>query len=209
MTHNDSITSAAAQRAAEHAFRERVAALGENDIAIDCGANIGLFTLPMALRRARVFAFEPNPHAFQELARRLAPFPNVTLREAAVALDKRPVPLHLHLNAQEDPLKWSTGSSLLPFKGNVSRDHALTVEAVDFAAFIGALDRPVALLKMDIEGAEVNILHRILDLGLQDRIGHAFVELHDAKIPELRPETERLRERVHASGLTTFNLNWA
>ena len=199
---------AAAQHAVEHAFLERVAALEPGDIAVDCGANVGLFTLPMARRGARVFAFEPNPHAFGELARRLTPFPNVTLRQAAVALDDGPASLHFHVNARQDPLTWSTGSSLLPFKGNVSREDRVTVEAVDFAAFVRALDRPVTLLKMDVEGAEVAILHRLLDLGLQDRIRHAFVELHDAKIPELRPETERLRKRIRDAGLENINLDW-
>src|SRR3546814_15909080 len=76
----------------------------------------------------------------------------------------------LHEFAETDPVKWSTGSSLLAFKGNVREEDFVTVEAVDFAAFLEAMDRPVALLKMDIEGAEVAVLERLLERGLHDRI---------------------------------------
>src|SRR3546814_5344424 len=114
----------------------------------------------------------------------------------------------LHEFAETDPVKWSTGSSLLAFKGNVREEDFVTVEAVDFAAFLEAMDRPVALLKMDIEGAEVAVLERLLERGLHDRIERAFVEVHDRKIPELVAPTNRLRQKLHDLQVTTIDLSW-
>src|SRR3546814_18975654 len=99
------------------------------------------------------------------------------------------------------------GSSLLAFKGNVREEDFVTVEAVDFAAFLEAMDRPVALLKMDIEGAEVAVLERLLARGLHDRIERAFVEVHDRKIPELVEPTNRLRPKLHDLQVTHIALS--
>ena len=196
------------QEGAMDAFLQAVARLGPGDIAIDCGANVGRFTLPLAQSGATVYAFEPNPDAFARLSRDLAGFDNVRLHQKAVAEAAGTVKLYLHEFAQDDPVKWSTGSSLLSFKSNIREDTYVNVEAVDLAAFLEELDRPVALLKMDIEGAEVAVLERLLERGLESRIGQAFVEVHDRKVPELAERTARLRALLRERRLTNFDLNW-
>ena len=45
--------------------------LKAGDIALDCGANVGKITVPMAQTGAAVYAFEPNPHAFAKLKEQL------------------------------------------------------------------------------------------------------------------------------------------
>jgi FkbM family methyltransferase len=190
------------------AFLQAAARLSPGDIAVDCGANVGRFTLPLAQSGATVYAFEPNPDAFAQLSRDLAGFDNVRLHQKAVAETAGTVKLYLHEFAEDDPVKWSTGSSLLAFKGNVRENTFVTVEVIDFVAFLQELDRPVALLKMDIEGAEVAVLERLLESGLQDRVEQAFVEVHDRKIPELAERTDRLRALLRERGLTNFDLTW-
>src|SRR3546814_14807956 len=69
-------------------------------------------------------------------------FASVHLHQRAVAARPGAVKLYLHEFAETDPVKWSTGSSLLAFKGNVREEDFVTVEAVDFAAFLEAMDRP-------------------------------------------------------------------
>ncbi|NIA69074.1 FkbM family methyltransferase [Pelagibius litoralis] len=196
------------QGSAMDAFLQAAARLGPGDIAIDCGANVGRFTLPLARSGATVYAFEPNPDAFDRLSQDLAAFDNVQLHQKAVAEAAGTMKLYLHEFAEDDPLKWSTGSSLLAFKGNVREDTFVSVEVVDLAAFMAQLDKPVALLKMDIEGAEVAVLERLLERGLENRIGQAFVEVHDRKMPELAERTNRLRALLRKRGLTNFDLNW-
>src|SRR3546814_4893063 len=55
-------------------FLDAAKRLRPGDIAIDCGANVGRFTRPIAEGGATVHAFEPNPDAFAELSRNLAGF---------------------------------------------------------------------------------------------------------------------------------------
>lgn len=83
------------------------------------------------------------------------------------------------------------------------------MEQIDLVSFIDRLQRPVALLKMDIEGAEVTVLERLLDTGCIARVGHVFVETHEKRIPELAPRMQALRDRIAADDIKTINLDWS
>jgi FkbM family methyltransferase len=189
-------------------FDNAVAALAEGDIALDCGANLGLYTLRLAESGATVHAFEPNPDAYRKLAEVTAAYPNVILHQAAVTTEPGDVQLYLHKYADDDPEYWSSGSSLLAEKSNVREDHAVTVKGVHLAAFIKDLGKPVKLLKMDIEGAEVGVLNQLLDEGLHTVIEQAFVEVHDRRIKSLAKPTRELRERLQSLGASQFRLDW-
>ena len=185
-------------------MERRVAALGLGpaDVAIDCGANVGNVTAAFQRTGALVHAFEPNPEAYAVLAHRFRGASNVELHPHAALDGAGAVRLYLHVDAVHDPVGASIGSSLLPFKGNVDPNTYVDVEAVDLAEFILALGRPVKVVKLDVEGAECPVVHRLLDTGAIDRIGTVLVELHDRHIPELRDENDRLRERLTREGLT-------
>jgi len=176
--------------------------LGPEDVAIDCGANVGEVTVALAGTGAEVHAFEPNPDAFGVLEGRVGRRRNVHLYPWAVLDRDTRTRLYLHRNAGDDPVRWSAGSSLLPFKGNVDPDAYLDVEAVDLARFVLDLGRPVKLVKIDVEGVEYAIVHRLIDSGAMERIETVLVEVHDSHVPELRAETDRLHERLRKEGLT-------
>jgi FkbM family methyltransferase len=199
---------AARTRAALRDFRRAVASLTPASVAIDCGANVGLFTEEMAASGATVWAFEPNEHAFAELQRRTARFPSVTCLRKAVADRPGEVRLFLHENAAQDPLKWSTGSSILAYKANVRASEYQTVEAVSLVGFLEGLSRPVDLIKLDVEGAEVAILESLIDAGLHRRVGQIFAEVHDRKVPELVTPTNALRVRLRKERIANINLDW-
>ncbi len=175
--------------------------LGPEDIAIDCGANVGDVTLELARTGATVHAFEPNPAAFAVLEERVGDAHNVRLHRQAVLDHAGDARLYLHVDDSSDPVAASVGSSLLPYKGNVDVERYVDVEAIDLASFVLALDRPVKVLKIDVEGAECPIVHHLLDTRAIDRVDTALVELHDRHIPELRSENQRLRERIEREGL--------
>ena len=189
-------------------FEAAVALLAPGDVAIDCGANVGKFTSIMAASGATVHAFEPNSDAFAELQKRSASYPNVVLHHAALAPASGPVRLFRHRRAADDPLLRSVSSSVIADKPNVSTDDYETVPGIDIAEFVRSVGQPVALLKMDVEGAEVALLNRLLDEGLHERIERAFVEVHDRRIKSLREPTAALRKRLAALGLDRFNLDW-
>jgi FkbM family methyltransferase len=184
-------------------IERRIAAvgLGPSDVAIDCGANVGHVTLELARFGAEIHAFEPNPDAFGALERRAGALPNVHVHPVAVLDRDGPVRLYLHKRTSEDPLRWSAAASLLPFKWNVDVENYVVVEAIDLSRFILKLDRPVKFVKIDVEGVEHAILHRLIDSGAIERIETMFVEIHDPHVPELREKTALLRNRLHEEGL--------
>lgn len=196
-------------RPEETLFREAAAALEPGDVALDCGANVGKFTTVMAESGAQVYAFEPHPVAYRQLEKNTRDLPNVTAIHAAVTDTPGPVKLYLHRWDQEDPVHWSTGSSMIQAKRNVDPERHVEVEGVALGDFIEELDAErIQLLKMDIEGAEVAVLNDLLDRELHRSIDLAFVELHDRQIRELASATRQLRERLRAGGASHFHLDW-
>jgi FkbM family methyltransferase len=192
----------------DHRDTRLFAGLGPGDLAIDCGANVGLVTTCLADRGATVHAFEPNPHAYAELARRFAGHARVTCHPRGVWHQNSTLRLFLHENAADDPVTWSTGSSLLECKGNVSSEHFCEVEVIDLLAFIDSLGRPVKLLKIDVEGAECEILEAFIERGFHRKVELTLVETHEKKIPELREKTAAIRRRLREQNISNINLDW-
>ncbi|MGY6554757.1 MAG: FkbM family methyltransferase [Wenzhouxiangella sp.] len=195
------------QRRARRAFE--AISLRPGDVAIDCGANVGAITRELAQGGADVHAFEPNPLAMIELERLSRPFPNVHCHAAAVSDHDGHAALFLHRKHDQDPLGHSAGSSLVAGKHNLDPAASLTVPVVDLARFIRELNRPVRLLKIDIEGLEVRLLEHLLDQGLLGDIEQVFCETHEFKVAGLWQECRRLRRRLDAAGMRHVNLDWA
>lgn len=188
------------------AFVDATRRLGPGDTAIDCGANVGDYTIMLARSGAIVHAFEPDPVAFEELAVRTSGFSNVVLHNQAISNASGVTKLYLHEDRSRDPLFASTGSSLLSTKTNVNKDTFVEVEAIRFSEFVSSIG-PVAILKIDIEGHEIEVINDLIDTGAIQNVQMAFVELHDKKNPHLEAATKHLRSRIQKTGVN-FDLTW-
>ena len=181
-----------------------------DDIIIDCGANIGDITNYFQWRGARVIAFEPNKFAYEILQKRFEENTRVTCLEGGVAAPDQcgEVKLFLHENAQKDQVTYSTGSSIVQDKNNVNAEDYIMVKLIDLCKFIEGLKKPVKLLKIDIEGAEIDLLNALIDKGIAQDIPHIFAETHEEKVPSLRESTRKLKQRITDEKLFNINLNW-
>lgn len=188
------------------AFKNALQAIGPGSVAVDCGANVGVYTLMLARTGATVHAFEPHPHAFAELKQRVKGLPNVVLYPSAVSTSDGETDLFLHERSSEDVVHFSQSSSLEAGKTNIDSNASVKVPIVDFAGFIADLPG-VDLLKMDIEGHEIAVLNALLDRELMGTVRRAFIELHDRKNPELREPTAALRGRM-APHMDRVDLDW-
>jgi len=177
-------------------------------IGIDCGANVGNITEKFLSECDTVHAFEPNPHAFKKLKERFLFNPKVFCHENAVLAKEGVVELYFHENSDKDEVRWSTGSSLLNFKSNVLKDKYVEVQAIDICSFISDLNSEIEILKIDVEGVEYEIIHKLIDTGLVDIIKKIHVELHAKKIPELEAKEKELKERIESLDLKNINTNW-
>jgi FkbM family methyltransferase len=149
-----------------------------DDVVIDAGANVGLFSLWMARTcpSCRVFAFEPFAENYRFLAANL---------EHAGAHGVTPV-----LGA----VAGQTGEADIVDGGARSQDHRLTAPGPDASAHVrtyGLADilslsgaATIALFKCDIEGSEHDLFEHAASDDLR-RVSKFAIEYHD----NLRPGT--------------------
>jgi lipopolysaccharide transport system ATP-binding protein len=181
--------------------------LAPEDIAIDCGANVGKITAEFARRGAVVHAFEPDPAAFAELQRQFGTNPKIRLYQAAVAAADGKMPLYFRSERATDAVLYSVGSTLFREKTDVLKDAFCEVEVRRLADFLRQFQR-IRILKMDIEGAECEVLEDLLKEQLLDRIDLVLVETHEEWIPETIPRLQKIREQLQNGGYTNVFLNW-
>lgn len=188
------------------------AVLRPGDIVMDLGANLGEVTAPLAETGARVVAYEPDPWTFAKLRDRFSDTPNVELVNAAVGAVAGSVKLMRAGNFDENPAGASVKSTILA--GGRSIDDATSIE-VQLLAFVDEVARltagggDIAFCKMDIEGAELEILE---DLVARDALGpvrNLVAETHENKFKALRPRFKALRKDAAALyPKRRLNLDW-
>lgn len=134
---------------------------------LDCGANIGMFTIYCRRRypESRIIAFEPDPTVFALLARNTdvcCGGSGINLIAAAVTHDSLSEKTFFSDHCDAGRLDVDlAGADSMPVKCVRLRDY---------------LQEGCDLLKLDIEGAEVDVLHDCKDL--LPRVANIFVEYH-------------------------------
>ena len=176
---------------------------------VDLGANLGEYTRKMACRTRQVIAFEPDPWTCAALRANVADLGNVKIENAAAGTSYRRVLLYRHPRFGEDPLVHSASSSVVAGKNNVVEDGAIEVRQVDFVSYLEDLDEDIGVLKIDIEGAEVDLLEALFDRpDVLMRINHIFAETHERRIPSHKPRVKALRARAERLKRPYINLYW-
>jgi hypothetical protein len=82
------------------------------------------------------------------------------------------------------------------------------VRIISFSDFIRMQNASVKLLKMDIEGSEVEILEEFLHSDLATRVQQAFVETHEMTHAGLRWRTYSLIRLANAKH-PNWNFDWS
>lgn len=177
---------------------------------IDLGANVGHYTKELAKLASEVIAFEPDPWACAQLETNLANFSNIKIENAAAGIQEGTALLWRHLQFNDDPAKYSTSSSIIPDKFDViDRHQAIEVCQINFIDYLSDLDKEVGIIKIDIEGAELDLLEALLKRpDLLSRIDYIFAETHERQIPDHAPRIRNLRARADRLTRPRVNLDW-
>lgn len=177
------------------------------DVAIDCGANVGIVTEMMSRRGAVVHAFEPDPAAFSVLRQKFAGCDSVHLHNKAVSNQSGSMKLYYRDEREIDPVRFSVGSTLHSEKTDVNLATYTEVEVVKLAEFLHQFDR-IRILKLDIEGAECDVLDDLLENDCFDKIDLTLVETHEEWIPASIPRLESIKSQLTARDIQNVFLNW-
>ena len=187
-------------------------AISPGDIVLDCGANVGDITSKFARSGATVYAFEPNKLCFGIITKRFALMPHVHCLNNGI-MDRN---CQLNLATPEphagfDALDTTVAASF-KVEGLKSDDYQIKQESVkclDADHFIRSIGKRVRLMKIDIEGAEIEVINRLIDTNAIDLIDHLVVETHEKQMPHLLEKTNALRNRINNLGLNEkINLDW-
>jgi FkbM family methyltransferase len=188
------------------------ALLKPGDLTLDLGANMGVITERLAATGADVIAYEPDPFAFATLQGKFADRRNVTLVNAAVGVGSGTVRLMRADNFAENPAGASVKSTILDGGRRIDAENAVTVPLLDFPGILRDLTRSrgeIAFVKMDIEGAELEILEVMLQGGLFAQVRSLVAETHERKFRDLRDRYKALRAAVTAEFPGgRVNLDW-
>lgn len=189
-----------------------VSMLRPGDVVVDCGANRGDVAAQLAESGAQVHAFEPDPYNVEKLSQRFADAPNVTVHAAAVGTSAGTIRLMRAMNWEADPDLASVKSTVVAGGHKIAEGQGIDVPVIDFPAFLRGLADArvrVAFVKMDIEGAELDLLSAMLDARLFDHIQLTVAETHERKFKDLRPRFAALRTAIAAVyPPARVNLDW-
>lgn len=161
----------------------------DGDVLLDIGANVGVVSIWLAkqLPKCTIYAYEPLSVNFENLRHNieLNDVANVIPMRWAVTADRQPLTMHYNY----DNLGGASGFMGQP-PWNETEVDGITLQDIFEAHHI---DR-VALLKMDIEGAEHEVLAGCN--GLLDRVDYLAMEAHFTPKLRLAGWNERTLQRV-------------
>src|SRR5947207_10184373 len=139
------------------------------DVAIDAGAHIGFFTMQLAASvgaSGHVYAFEPFDAAAELLERSIEEnrfAGRVTARRAAVGSASGTATLTFPVETLNSGGAYVLRGGTQPLSGNLQKSvPALALDDLD-------LRRPVRFIKMDVEGAEPQVVRGAARLLAEDR----------------------------------------
>jgi FkbM family methyltransferase len=150
-------------------------ALGAGDTVVDIGANFGAFSMAASRQvgeSGRVFCYEPSPFVFERLQQniRLNGCGNVIAYNEAVGGEDGHIDLFIDR-------KSAFSTTHAQVDGRLCAGEHTTVPMRSIASVLALAGPCVALLKVDCEGAEYDILERLAPEAAA-RIGQVAMEVH-------------------------------
>jgi FkbM family methyltransferase len=179
----------------EHSFWDR---FGDTPVLVDLGANVGKFATEFmaAYPSARLLLVEGDPYLTDIIQRTFASCPQVRLFKGLVGPTSAPSTRFFLCKVPE-------GNSVFArFSDSWAPGESREIQ-VEMISLPSLLERAgctqVDLLKVDIEGAEWDVLGSLTEREAQI-IRQISVEFHDFIDPQLRPRTERCIARLKELG---------
>jgi FkbM family methyltransferase len=151
----------------------------QGDVCFDCGGWHGFFSGVMALAGAsRVFVFEPLPANVAQLRKMIALNPGLPISLIEAAVTEQSGTLEFVIMPESSMGKLTTSS----FQQKHHGGQTIRVRAVTLDALLAAGEvQPPAVMKIDVEGAELMLLRGARNL-LAAHKPKLFMEIHSGEL---------------------------
>ena len=168
---------------------------------IDCGTNIGISLLYFRTQapNASIMAFEPNPHTYDVAARNIK-HNNLKVELHNVGVGSKSEQITFF--TEESDL---TSQSASKTKQLATKNYAMKEISVQIEPLSQYITKPVDILKLDIEGAEGEVIAELVAANKLPLIKKIFVEYHFDGVHTVYPLSTLLKHLEEAGFIYVLN----
>ncbi|TNB65172.1 FkbM family methyltransferase, partial [Campylobacter helveticus] len=174
----------------------------QSPLCIDCGAHAGLISDIILHCGGRVECFEPNLYLNFFLKRKFENNAFVKIHQKAVSNQDGKVKF---LTFQNRIL--SQGNRIVKSVQDEQTHEAYEVECVNLCEFLEQKER-IYLLKLDVEGAEFEILPDLIEKKLYEKIDYIVVETHEYMFKDGVEKLKVIKKELEKRGVKNIFLDW-
>lgn len=180
--------------------------MGEELVFIDGGCHNGVFSDVALASGAICYAFEPNIYLCVFLRNLYKNNPRFILCESAIATANKKA---IFYNELDNIV--SQGASIVRFENCLFQENGYEVEMIDFCAFVQELiakHGKIHFIKLDVEGAEFEVLEAFIAQDLHKNIEYIMVETHERFFSNPKAKINALKAQIEAKNITNIYLDW-
>lgn len=178
---------------------------GEEVVFIDGGTHAGVFSDVALASGGICYAFEPNIYLAAFLKNLYKDNERLILKEQAISHKNEKV---IFYNMDDDVI--SDGNSIISMP-KAKQKSAYEVDMIDFCEFITKLIKKhgkIAFVKLDIEGAEFDVLNALIEKNLYENIEYIMVETHERFFDNPKEKIGILKEKIAKKQIKNIYLDW-
>jgi FkbM family methyltransferase len=187
----------------EYLFLKDVRKVSAQPVAIDVGANLGIFALELACLGFEVHAFEPVATTFAKLKKNVAAASarggRVTINQSACGDREGTVSFAIDERSPATNRVAVVGKDV----GALAEVSCTTLDAYCARAGIAAVD----FLKIDVEGMEPRVIRGAAGLLRRRKVAAMLIEISPGNLANVNSSVEELLDAIEGFGYGLFQLS--
>ena len=179
---------------------------GEQLVIVDGGVHKGVFSDVALACGALCHAFEPNAYLCAFLRNLYKNNADFILHEAAISTKNDKT---IFYDMCGDIV--NNGSSIVKISTGYKQSEGYEVQMIDFCEFVKSLVAQhgrINFVKIDIEGAEFEVLDALLEQNLHENIEYLMVETHERFFANPTAKLAALKNKIAAKNAKNVYLDW-
>ncbi|WP_455948747.1 FkbM family methyltransferase [Helicobacter pullorum] len=171
---------------------------GKKVVFVDCGAHAGVFSDVALACGGICYAFEPNKYLYAFLRDLYKGNEKLILSNQAVSNKNGKTTFYTYAsNAVSD------GAGIM--RNNLGVGYE--VEMLDFCEFLKDIiqkHHKISLIKIDIEGAEFDVLDSLIEQKLYENVEYIMVETHERFFENPKEKIENLKNKIAKNNIQKY-----